>query len=420
MSEKTRRNIDAYYADIFDIPEMRDDPDSGFLGTRQHILRLQNPTLGGVSGDPNVYIDKFFNNSPYVTHPEEGFVADTRRPSQSVPGASVLELWAGEMRALSEKKMREGLSPLEEELLRAYQDYFASRTGMAEGGEVLAPPPYRNPLFGRRVDRYIPPELRQGLGALLAGADMLNPVSAYREYLKDVREGDVVGGVTNAAGFVAPGVASAVASRLARPAVSAVAPYGEDAARVLMEVLSPTGAPEVSRGPMDMSRREFLAGLGAAAATPALPIDEMVEGLGRAGVRGGARAIDELMGLIARRNALYLEEGKETADFVRSHGEYEDLLSDYLEEKFGSSIKDAEKAVSEKISTSDISREDLEGLSDSSLESLLSEITFDDYLVPDDLGKADLELADRIREVLASRRPQAEVGSIQKLSVRPD
>jgi hypothetical protein len=118
------------------------------------------------------------------------------------------------------------------------------------------------------------------------------------------------------------------------------------------------------------------------------------------------------MGLIARRNALYLEEGKETADFVRSHGEYEDLLSDYLEEKFGSSIKDAERAVSEKISTSDISREDLEGLSDRSLESLLSEITFDDSLVPDDLGQADLELADRIREVLASRRPQPEVGSM--------
>jgi len=153
----------------------------------------------------------------------------------------------------------------------------------------MAEETYRNPLFGRRVDRYIPPELRQGLGALLAGADMLNPVSAYREYLKDVREGDVVGGVTNAAGFVAPGVASAVASRLARPAVSAVAPYGEDAARVLMEVLSPTGAPEVSRSPMDMSRREFLAGLGAAAATPALPVDEMLEGLGRAGARGGGR-----------------------------------------------------------------------------------------------------------------------------------
>lgn len=183
-----------------------------------------------------------------------------------------------------------------------------------------------------------------------------------------------------------------------------------------MEVLTPTGAPDIQAAGRNlargMSRREFLAGLGAAAATPALPVDEMLEGLGRAGARGGARAIDELMGLIARRNALYLEEGKETADFVRSHGEYEDLLSDYLEEKFGSSIKDAEKAVSEKISTSDISREDLEGLSDRSLESLLSEITFDDSLVPDDLGKADLELADRIREVLASRRPEAEVGSM--------
>jgi hypothetical protein len=122
---------------------------------------------------------------------------------------------------------------------------------------------------------------------------MLNPVSAYREYLKDVREGDVIGGVTNAAGFVAPGVASAFASRLARPAVSAVAPYADDAARVLMEVLTPTGAPDIQaagrNAPRGMSRREFLAGLGAAAATPALPVDEMLEGLGRAGARGGSR-----------------------------------------------------------------------------------------------------------------------------------
>jgi SAM-dependent methyltransferase len=189
---------------------------------------------------------------------------------------------------------------------------------------------YRNPLFGRRVDRYIPPELRQGLGALLAGADMLNPVSAYREYLKDVREGDVVGGVTNAAGFVAPGVASAVASRLARPALSAVAPYGEDAARVLMEVLSPTGAPEVSRVPMDMSRREFLGGLGAvgtAAATAKLPVDEMLEGLGRAGVRGGA-------GLSGRLGALSGLRGKmgELDEFLYEPSQLKNALSRTLDD----------------------------------------------------------------------------------------
>ena len=195
----------------------------------------------------------------------------------------------------------------------------------------MAEETYRNPLFGRRVDRYIPPELRQGIGALLAGADMLNPVSAYREYLKDVREGDVVGGVTNAAGFVAPGVASAVASRLARPAMSAVAPYGEDAARVLMEVLSPTGAPDIqaagrnaSRG---MSRREFLAGLGAAAATPALPVDEMLEGLGRAGARGGA-------GLSGRLGALSGLRGKmgELDEFLYEPSQLKNALSRTLDD----------------------------------------------------------------------------------------
>ena len=37
-------------------------------------------------------------------------------------------------------------------------------------------------LGGRRVDYYIPPEVRQGIGALLQVGDMLNPVSAWRGY----------------------------------------------------------------------------------------------------------------------------------------------------------------------------------------------------------------------------------------------
>ena len=162
---------------------------------------------------------------------------------------------------------------------------------------------YRNPLFGQRVDRYIPPELRQGLGAVLALGDMLNPVSAYREYIRDVREGDVIGGATNLAGFVAPGAAGAIASRLGRSGIRAIEPYSDDAARALMEMLSPTGAPEVSRGAEGMSRREFLAGLGAAAATPALPVDEMLGGLGRVGARGG-------VGLSGRLGALAELRGK--------------------------------------------------------------------------------------------------------------
>lgn len=145
--EAGRRNIDAYYADILDIPAMRDDPDvKNFLDTRLQILRLQNPT-DAMRDDPNVYMDPFFNNSPYLNDYTDGgarkrdsrgilTAVDTRLGSKSVPGVSILELWAGEMRALSDKEMREGLSPREEELLRSYQDYFGSRTGMAEGGVV--------------------------------------------------------------------------------------------------------------------------------------------------------------------------------------------------------------------------------------------------------------------------------------------
>ena len=175
---------------------------------------------------------------------------------------------------------------------------------------------YRNPLFGQRVDRYIPPELRQGLGAVLALGDMLNPVSAYREYVRDVGEGDVVGGATNLAGFVAPGAAGAIASRLGRSGIRAIEPYSDDAARALMEMLSPTGAPEVSRGAEGMSRREFLAGLGAAAATPALPVDEMLGGLGRVGARGGvglSGRLGALAGLRGKINELdeFLEEPRQ-------------------------------------------------------------------------------------------------------------
>jgi hypothetical protein len=145
--EAGRRNIDAYYADILDIPVMRDDPGANFLGTREQILRLQNPT-GVVRDDPNVYMDPFFNNSPYVSdytdsgarkRDSQGLLTatDTRLGAQAVPRVSILDLWAGEMRALSNKEMTEGLSPSEEELLRTYQEYFAERTGMEEGGVVL-------------------------------------------------------------------------------------------------------------------------------------------------------------------------------------------------------------------------------------------------------------------------------------------
>lgn len=284
----------------------------------------------------------------------------------------------------------------------------------------MAEETYRNPLFGRRVDRYIPPELRQGIGALLAGADMLNPVSAYREYLKDVREGDVVGGVTNAAGFVAPGVASAVASRLARPAMSAVAPYGEDAARVLMEVLSPTGAPEVSRGPMDMSRREFLGGLGAvgtAAATAKLPVDEMLEGLGRAGARGGGRLGAGLSGLRSLRDSIRsvsdLKSPDESMVYTLSR-EIDDLRGGYFDNELVprevteriSSLESELSALSDKLSGPRAQSQDLIGNYSSARDDLFGDVVAntDDFISEiGDLSDDDLsELGSQLAEYVAN------------------
>ena len=126
----------------------------------------------------------------------------------------------------------------------------------------MAEESYRNPLFGRRVDRYIPPEIRQGIGALVAGADMLNPVSAYRDYISAAKRGETGEAAANLAGFVAPGVAGALASRLARPAVSAASQYSDDAARALMEMLSPTGAPEFREAPAVRETPPVSAGQG--------------------------------------------------------------------------------------------------------------------------------------------------------------
>ena len=143
-----RQSVDAYYADILDIPAHRDSGADGMESTRAHILRLQNPTQN-VFDDPNVYMDGFFNNSPYGTEYEDsgairrnaegrGLANDTRLPSNIVPGSTKLELMAAGMRALNDKGMSGApLSGDEEELLRAYQEYFAGRTGMEEGGVVL-------------------------------------------------------------------------------------------------------------------------------------------------------------------------------------------------------------------------------------------------------------------------------------------
>jgi hypothetical protein len=148
QAAQSKQGVDAYYADILDIPAHRDARTDDYVTTQTQILRLQNPAARIVD-DPNaLYMDSSFNNSPYVLEflesgaPRFTFSgsrsgADTRRPS-GVLDASLLELWNGEMRALSEKEMSGApLSGDEEELLRAYQEYFGGRTGMAEGGVVL-------------------------------------------------------------------------------------------------------------------------------------------------------------------------------------------------------------------------------------------------------------------------------------------
>ncbi|MFZ9874741.1 MAG: hypothetical protein ACO3E8_05195 [Candidatus Methylacidiphilales bacterium] len=100
-------------------------------------------------------------------------------------------------------------------------------------------------LGGRQVDRYIPPEIRQGIGGFLAGIEMLNPVTAYRDYMLAARRGDYPEAAVNLAGFVAPGVASGLASRAIRPVVRAArgaVSSADEGARALMEMLSPVGA----------------------------------------------------------------------------------------------------------------------------------------------------------------------------------
>ena len=161
VDRNVKDNVDAYYADILDIPAMRDSGEGDYSSTDAQVKRLQHPTQGVRGRDDAVYMDRFFNNSPYnavydsdgslrMSGPDTFGYTDTRRDSAAVPDASILELWAGEMRALSRKEMSgEPLSPKESELLRSYQEYFSGRTGMAEGGLVKLN-------AGGKVDRYAP------------------------------------------------------------------------------------------------------------------------------------------------------------------------------------------------------------------------------------------------------------------------
>jgi hypothetical protein len=171
QAEQARQGVDAYYADILDIPAHRDANTDGYASTQTQMLRLQNPAARVVDDPNSLYVDPSFNNSPYVldflksgaprfTFSGNRSATNTTEPSGVVPDASLLELWAGEMRALSEKEMSGApLSGDEEQLLRQYQEYFGGRTGMAEGGVVL--PDEQKGIFGLFTDSMLltePPE----------------------------------------------------------------------------------------------------------------------------------------------------------------------------------------------------------------------------------------------------------------------
>jgi hypothetical protein len=126
-TKETMPSVDAYYADILNIPAHRDAQEGYFTTTRQQILRVQDPVQGLVE-DPNVYMDPFFNNSPYLrTYDSSGVqrrspdgTLSTRHTYNGLPlvtdssGPEGRARRAGEMRAVagmraSGQNLRSGL-----------------------------------------------------------------------------------------------------------------------------------------------------------------------------------------------------------------------------------------------------------------------------------------------------------------------
>jgi len=85
------------------------------------------------------FADPFFNNLPFLLdRTSEGSLVDdaqgrvrTVSPGrEAAEGGTVLDLWAGEALALYERAMRGEASPEELELLEAYNQFLAGRTGV--------------------------------------------------------------------------------------------------------------------------------------------------------------------------------------------------------------------------------------------------------------------------------------------------
>jgi len=85
-------------------------------------------------------------------------------------------------------------------------------------------------LLNDEVAHYVPPNLREPLGLLA----QMNPVNDIYQAGGDMRDGDYIGAATNTAAALAP-IVGAVA---ARPAATALAQSGDDAARAIVDAFT--------------------------------------------------------------------------------------------------------------------------------------------------------------------------------------
>jgi hypothetical protein len=100
-------------------------------------------------------------------------------------------------------------------------------------------------LGGKRVDYYIPPEVRQGVGGLLAGLQAINPLTGLREYERAMRGGDYPAAAAEALMLAAPGAGALLARGIGRAVPSAVRAVDDAAdagSEALQETLLPLGA----------------------------------------------------------------------------------------------------------------------------------------------------------------------------------
>ena len=156
MANDKIEGIIAQYLSMGDIARMRDDPKSGYFPTDRQVQRIgpdnrdytRNHPLETTKGNiPRGVSEAYrgllygdfigsdgFDNRPglpYYSPKAKKYVAhDLAKPSSTVEGANLLDLYTGEALALLRKAEAGEASPEELELLNAYQEFLRTRTGM--------------------------------------------------------------------------------------------------------------------------------------------------------------------------------------------------------------------------------------------------------------------------------------------------